>query len=385
MKILIFSEACFNDNIFPLYRKMKEMGVDVTCLINLSSLKMSLFNIEKRIPKNAIIKASEYKELSMYNKYMDMSDLYLVNHEVDRKHPWREITRTIEVYRFIKKGNFDVIHTDILFRRSYMLLYAFRNKTMFVQHDTFAHTGMEFSKSHQKYLSIAHKYLKCITILNKEDYNSFCTNYKLSPSRVFVNKLGLLDCMTVYSDDRIKERKNNVLFFGRIVKYKGIEYLCEAMVKVHKHIPDATVTIAGAGEYYFDKSPFEKLNYFEFYNRFIEEKELAKMLQECSVSICAYTDATQSGGVLTSFAMGKPVIATNIETMKEVVCDGKYGLLVPPRDSDALADAIIRLLKDNNLRKSISENIKMEYSQGERSWSYIANQYISIYNKMKKI
>lgn len=384
MKILIFSEACFNDNIIPLYRTMKEKDLDITCLINLSSLKIALFNIEKRIPKQGIIKATEYKELRIYEKYMNMDNLYLVNHDVDRKHPWREITRAIDVFNFIRKGNFDVIHTDIWYRRGFLPLYLFGYKTMFVQHDTFAHTGMSFSKWHLRYLKWAHKYNKAITILNKKDYNKFCEVYKLPSEKVYVNKLGLLDCMTIYSSESIQERTNNVLFFGRIVAYKGIEYLCDAMKIVHESIPDATVTIAGSGNYYFDKSEYEKLPYFEFHNRFIEEEELAKMLQECSISICTYTDATQSGGVLTSFAMNKPVIATNIDSMRELVVDDKFGILVPPRDSEALAKAIVQILQDDKKRLRIMDNIRTEYSEGVRSWSYIVDQYIAIYENILK-
>lgn len=379
MKILILSEACFNDNIFPMYKAMQGKGHDVTCLINLSSLKVALFDIKQRIPIQGIINVYEYPELRIYRDYMDLSKMFFVNHQVDRKHPWRELTSTISIIRFIKQGHFDIIHTDINFRRAKLLLYCFRKRIVYVQHDPFGHSGMEFSKWTKIYMKIAYKLLNKIVILNKFHYHDFCEINHIDSQKVFVNKLGPLDCINLFKDPLVKERKNNILFFGRIVQYKGIEYICEAMVEVHNIIPDASLTIAGSGSFYFDISPYKKLPYIEIHNRFIEEKELARFLQECSISICTYTDATQSGGILTSFAMDKPVIASDLDTLREMVTNGYDCILVPPRDSKALAQAIIRILTDNSLKKQLSENIAYEYKEGNKSWNSIVDKYLEIY------
>lgn len=382
MKILIFSEACFNDNIFPLFKAMKGKGHDVTCLINLSSLKVMLFDIEKRIPKQRIIKATEYKELRIYEKYMDMENLYLVNHEVDRRHPWRDITRTIDVYRFIKSGNFDVIHTDMQMSRSYKFLYnCFGSKMVFVQHDPVEHSGMEWSNSTKKLFSYIHKHVNKFVILSPQYYSEFCRTYNHSGDKVLINALGPLECITLHKKDNITPRKNNILYFGRISKYKGIEYLCKAMIDVHKKIPDATLTIAGAGDFYFDIDSYKKSPYIEFVNRFITEDELANLLQECAFTICYYTDATQSGGVLTSFSMNKPVIASDIEAMRYIVKNGYNGLLVAPCNSDALSQSIVNLLQNKSQIEEMTNNIKQDYISGDNSWGSIVDKYIEFYKK----
>lgn len=382
MKILLFSESCFNDNMFPHFKAMTELGYDVTCLINLSSLKVMLFNIDKRLPKQSIIKASDYIELRIYEDYMNMDNLFLINHGVNRKQPWRDITRTFDVIRFIEKGQYDIIHTDFVMTRSYQLLYKLYGKKMvFVQHDPFPHSGMEWSRKYKKQLRTAYKYVRKFVILNPIQYNEFCLKNKIDKERVLINSLGPLDCINLYKDDSIIERKNNILFFGRISCYKGIEYLCEAMVKVHNVIPDVTVTIAGSGNFNFDISKYDKCSYFEIHNRFIEEDELAKLIQECSISICYYTDATQSGGVLTSFSLNKPVIASDIDTMRELIQDGINGILVKPKDSDALATAIISLLQNDEKRLEIASNIEKEYLNGERSWNQIVEKYVEFYKK----
>lgn len=381
MNILLFSESYFNDTIFPLFKAFRDNGHKVTLLINLSSLKIAMFNIEKRIKKQAIIKATEYEELRFLKSYVSLEDVYLVNHEVDKKHPWREVCRAIDVYKFIKKGNYDIIHTDYVFTRGYLLLYAFRKKIVITQHDPFAHTGMAFPKSYLRYLRWSHKYLNKFVILNQYQYNDYCKTYKINPERVLVNRLGKYECIQLLSPLNVKERNHNILFFGRIVEYKGLEYLCKAMKKVHEKIPDATLTIAGSGEIYFDFEPYSKLPYVEVINRYISLEELAHLIKQSSINIFPYTDATQSGAILTSFALNKPIIASNITTLSEMTENNRFGILVNPKDADSLAEGIIKVLKDDKLRDTLSNNIDREYSVGSRSWTIIAKRYIEFYNK----
>ena len=80
-------------------------------------------------------------------------------------------------------------------------------------------------------------------------------------------------------------------------------------------------------------------------------EEFVGLLQNCALPVFPYTDATQSGVFLTGYSLCKPVVATNIGGLGEMVEDGKTGLLVPPKDVDALADAIIALLKDDTGRE----------------------------------
>lgn len=380
MKILILSDACFNDSIFPMYKAMLEKGLDVTCLINLTSLNVMLIDIKKRLPQQAIIPAYEYEEIRKYQNYVDLSRMYFINHDVDG-HLGREIVCAIDIAKFIRRGKYDVIHCDFHLNRGKLLLYLFRNKFVVVQHDPFPHTGAVYRKDFKFNMWLTHRLIKKLVILNNHDYDRFCSEFKLNPNNVFINKLGPLDCINLFKSSDVEERKNNVLFFGRIVKYKGIEYLCKAMLKVHQVIPDATLTIAGSGKFYFDIDEYKKYPFIEVVNRFIKEDELADFIQKSTLTVCAYTDATQSGSALTSMAMLKPVIASDIETMREIITDGYDGILVPPCDSESLADAIINLLQDNNKRNRIIENIKNDFTSGEKSWSGIVDKYLEIYRK----
>ena len=108
-------------------------------------------------------------------------------------------------------------------------------------------------------------------------------------------------------------------------------------------------------------------------------EELARLLKDCAFTVCPYTDATQSGVIMTSYSLCKPVVASNVGGLSEMVEEGKTGLLVPPKDVDSLANSIITLLKDDEKREYMADNIRNDYFAGDKSWKIIANKYINFY------
>jgi glycosyltransferase involved in cell wall biosynthesis len=97
--------------------------------------------------------------------------------------------------------------------------------------------------------------------------------------------------------------------------------------------------------------------------------------------VLPYIEASQTGIIPIAYAFKKPVIATSVGSIPEVIENGKTGILVRPRDSAALRTAIIDLINDENKRKRISEGgyIKMK---NELSWKDIAEKTISIYTQL---
>ena len=150
MKILYYSSPSFADCDFPLVKEFIRLGHEVAYLINLTpySLKSTLFNIEKQLPVNDIIPASSYRELDVYSNYMDMSKVYIVNRTAVKDSSLQNLSITLKLISFIKKGNFDVVHTDCFFRFYDILLYQFKNKLVQTFHDPFIHSG---ESSYKKY------------------------------------------------------------------------------------------------------------------------------------------------------------------------------------------------------------------------------------------
>lgn len=379
MKVLIYSAAYFSDNTLPLYKAMKAKGVNVTLLYELGGANVCLFNETKMIPEKGIIKATNYPSFRRYEKYCNLDDVYVENCPGIRHREFGMLASTIRVINFIRKGNFDVIHIDFLPMLWKAPLLMFCRKMTLIQHEAIPHARkLDFIT--KLFRQIDFRLIPRIVILNNSVYEQFCQRYKLKKSHVLVNKLGPLDCIKVFTDDKKPYNPKKLVFWGRIVEYKGLEYLCQAMPIVHEKIPDAELVIAGGGDFYFDIEPYKSLSYIKIVNKYLDMEDLAAEITDAAFTICPYVSSSQSGGVITSLVLGKPVIGTNFETMKEMLEDEVTGLLVPPRDVDALAAAIIRLLEDTSLQHKMMKNIKA-LNDADKSWSQIADKYLAFYKK----
>lgn len=383
MKLLYISSPSFADCDFPLIRTLQQKGIDVTYLILLPcfSLRSTLVDIKKQIPRTGIFLATEYDEFKQYANYMDMSKVYVSNRINQKSYSWSYFKESFLLWKFIKDGNFDVVHHDSYFQGIRTLYYKLSNHWVTTFHDPFPHTGEESGNYRKKY-ELTIKGSNGYVLLNDNQKKQFCDTYNVDSSTVLINRLGIYDNIRSFVEEKTLPKRNNILFFGRISPYKGIEYLCEAMKIVRQAVPDATLTIAGGGKMYFDIDPYKQLEYIEVRNHYIGMKELADLLSRCALSVCPYTDATQSGVIMTSFSLYKPVVASNVGGLSEMIDDGKSGLLVPPKDARALADAIISLLQDDTKLSSMTEYIRQEYERGNRSWNAIADKYIEYYKKL---
>ena len=385
MKVLYYSPPGFADNNFTLYKAMRDRGVDFTYLMSMmpGTTKSPVFEIKNVINKNAIIKASEYKELQIFEKYMDFSHFYILNRNKSRSYSFTAFLMTIKLIQFIRKEKFDVIHITYPLWASEILLYFFRHRMVLTVHDPIPHSG-EKSLIRNVFRTMSFKLIPNLILLNEFQENEFVDKYNLNNSRIYHNCLGRFDFLDLFKDDVLKSDPNLILFYGRISPYKGVEYLCQAMEIVHKEIPQAKLIIAGKGNMYFDFAKFSDKSYICFYNRFIDLIEVTELLQKCAFTVCPYTDATQSGVVLMSFTMGKPVVATRIEGFSKVIIDGENGVLVKPKDYVSLASGILELLKNRDKVVYMAQSIKEHFFSNERSWEGITERCLNIYDSIIK-
>lgn len=384
MKVVYYSSTSFADTDFPLIREYQRLGVDVYFLIYLAphNKRSTLIDIKSLIGKPAILHASEYKEFDVYKDYVDLSKVYVVNSIESSVRSRNNIRLTFKVYSFIKKINPDVIHLLSPLDTFSTILYRFRKRMVLTMHDPFPHTG-ESNARKTIFRNLAMRLVPKFILLNDIQKEEFKKAYRIKEEQILVNKIGRFDYLDIWKKEA-QIHGHNVLFFGRISPYKGIEYLCQAMVKVKQQVPDATLTIAGGGKMYFDVSPYEKLDWVKIINRYVGMEELAGLLQDCALTVCPYTDATQSGVIMTSYSLRKPVVATNVGGLGEMVEEGKTGLLVPPKDADALANAITSLLRDDTALDEMARNIQNDYFVGDKSWKVIAKKYVEFYENCGK-
>ena len=184
---------------------------------------------------------------------------------------------------------------------------------------------------------------------------------------------------TEYKKHDVKE-ENAVLFFGRIYKYKGVEYLIKAEPLITKHFPNIKIIIAGRGTFSKHEKLIEHKRNFEINNKFIPDEQVAELFQRSKIVVLPYIEASQSGVIPIAYAFKKPVVVTNVGSIPEIVDGGITGFIVPPRNPEALAKAIIRLLKDENLRKEMGKNAYKKLKR-DLSWDKIAEKTIEVYKE----
>lgn len=186
------------------------------------------------------------------------------------------------------------------------------------------------------------------------------------------------------ADDVAPDPAPTGLFFGRILPYKGLESLLRAAPLIRQAVPDFHLLIAGEG----DIHPYRQLlqpelagGNCELINRFIPDAEMAGLLARCSLVILPYLQATQSGVVPLAYGARRPVVATAVGAIPEIVVEGVTGLLVPPADHVALAGAVIRLLRSPELRQEMGD-AGWRYADKCLSWEAIAHQTVQVYQQV---
>jgi glycosyltransferase involved in cell wall biosynthesis len=329
-----------------------------------------------------VFKASIYPELKPIGEYINAEKTYVINRTSKKGYAFRNIILNLRLFWIVLSQNPDVIHITHFYNYQDFFMYFVRRRTVLTVHDPFPHTG-ENPLEKRIYSFLAYKLLNNFIILNESQRNDFIKQYKLENKRILVSRLGVYDYFSPLQRKLDSNKKvSNILFFGRISPYKGIEYLMQAMINVNKLYPDIKLIVAGGGKYYFDEKQYADKANIEIINRYISNDELENLMDKTSFVVCPYTDATQSGVVMTSYAFLKPVIVTNTGGLAESVDDNTTGLIVEPKSSEQLTQAIIKLIKDSDLLNQMRFNIKEKYFNGIYSWHAITEDIFAFYKQI---
>jgi phosphatidyl-myo-inositol alpha-mannosyltransferase len=166
-----------------------------------------------------------------------------------------------------------------------------------------------------------------------------------------------------------------ILFIGQAVERKGLPVLLRAFEALREHVP-ATLTLVGAGAQDVAHLTLESEG-IEALGKVFEERKLQEL--ERADVLCAPSLSGESFGmVLTeAFASSTPVVASDIPGYRDVVRDGQDGILTPPGDALAVAEALRRLALDAALRTRMA---KAARERAERfAWPHVAAEVADTY------
>ena len=164
------------------------------------------------------------------------------------------------------------------------------------------------------------------------------------------------------------DQSSVLLFFGFVRKYKGLHILIEAM----EFIPEV-VHLNIVGDFGNAKAKYMRLieerhlsDRISVKDGYIPDKEVGEYFDRCDAVVLPYLDATQSGIAQIAFGFEKPVIATRVGGLPEVVIDGETGVLCEPGNAQELAKAIQRFYE---LKKEVDFKQNIQNDAVRFSWN----------------
>jgi len=182
---------------------------------------------------------------------------------------------------------------------------------------------------------------------------------------------------------RFMDNKRNILFLGRQEKRKGLPYLLAAYAGLKRERPNTRLIVVGpdggmraACQRYVERHQLQDVHF----TGFIPYEDLPRYYKTADV-FCAPNTGQESFGIvlLEAMAAGTPIVASRIEGFCDVLSDGVQGLLVEPRNSEALKDALKAVLSDAAMREEMA--LAGARHAQQYSWDRVSAQILDYYEE----
>lgn len=183
---------------------------------------------------------------------------------------------------------------------------------------------------------------------------------------------------------RVPAEEVRILFVSRLIKRKGLQFLIEAIPEVRKQVkyPFVIKVVGDGPDEETLTTQIDQLGvgeYFRFYG-YVEHGKLPEYYLNADIFVLPSLAEGMPNVVLEAMGSGLPIVATTVPGSKELVKDGENGFVLPPRDSQALAQALITLINQRALREEMGRRSK-KIAQGY-TWDIVIEKYIALYQQM---
>jgi len=297
------------------------------------------------------------------------------------RQPLQQMKMTRAILRHIEDFGPDVIHIQhrhLWFNLALPLLKSY--PLVLTIHDPRHHIGdRNAQKTPQMIADFGYRRADQVIVHAKQVKQMVVDELRI-PGRI-VHVIPMIALGDSMAQSHVQEDDHLILFFGRIWEYKGLEYLIRAEPLITAQVPDARIMIAGQGE---DFARYRRMMvhpaHFIVRNEYVPHHKRAELFRRASIVVLPYIHASQSGVIPIAYTFAKPVVATTVGGLPELVDHGRTGYLVPPRDERALADAIVRLLRDRELRHQLGANGKQKVNT-ECSPALVAYKTLAVYHR----
>lgn len=234
-------------------------------------------------------------------------------------------------------------------------LFCKHTKVMFICHNVFPHERFPLDKWLTKMALGQGDYFVTHSKSDAEDLKTVVKNpnYQVTVHPAY-NFFKIEDMSKLEGRKQLGVGKQEklLLFFGLVREYKGLKHLLKAMPVIKEKYADCRLVIAG--DFGSSEPEYRKLideldiaDRVDIYGGHIPIPQVEKFFAACDLVVLPYESATQSGVIQVAYSFRKPVLATNVGGLPDVVSDDKTGFVVEPFKPKALSDAIERFFDEN--------------------------------------
>ena len=250
-------------------------------------------------------------------------------------------------------------------------------------------------KLHQRSMGqfkISEKYYRFIQLKFYKNFQFFSYSQeklflKEHPSKTsFVIRLFLVGTNLPKEEQNSQNRKPNLLFFGRIFFYKGVDVLIKAANLLAKKRRDFKIIIAGNCKNWNEEYQplIENPDVFDLRIRYISAEELADLYNKSDYLITPYREVTQSGPLLRAYYYDLIPIASDEDGFTEYIDHGKNGFLFKNESVEDLAKVLEKVLNLTNFEKhSILNQIEL-FKTIEFDLDNVVKKYINMFDSIAK-
>ena len=205
---------------------------------------------------------------------------------------------------------------------------------------------------------------------------------KLMPHPLFDNFGQAIEKAEAQKRLNLDSQKINLLFFGLVREYKGLDLLLEALSD--ERLKQMPLHLTVAGEFYDNYKKYEDLveqlglkERVSMQNKFVEDNEVVNYFCSTDLVVLPYKSATQSGVTQIAFHFSKPMLVTCVGGLPEIVADGKSGYVCLP-EAKSIADCLIDFCTN---RRDFSESLEEEKQRF--AWDKMTAAIRLLYNESK--
>ncbi len=282
----------------------------------------------------------------------------------------------------------DVVHVNAsydssILRKSFFIGAAYRRNRKIVLHqhggDFVNYYENQISEKRRQYLRSVLDMADVMLVLTQTWKDFFSTLTDEGKIEVFPNSI-VTEGEVAGNFNKVHDR-NKVLFLGRICKDKGVSELLEAFDEIHRTHKDAVLYIGGIFEESEYKAEIEKRSEYVKHIGWVQGKDKNKYLSECGImAVPSYFEGFGMT-VIEGMYSGLVVVASEVGGIPDIVADGENGILIPSKDAQALKNAILRVMEEDDLAERLKvsgyKKVKENYAS-----DVSVKRLVNIYNSL---